>query len=168
MVDAQQVTVPPRRSVTFKVRVQASDCAPSAFMSVVLEARAYLMMNDAQTCFLYTGASNVTLKATKGAEECPPDAIPGSLGAEEMPPGMATATTLLLAPQYTYMQPNTPAQDAVRVQQRAAKASWALSSDVGKDVGVQDVVLQEEASVSSRDAQATIISDPAVTFSVCM
>lgn len=167
MVDAQQVTVPRRRSVTFKVRAQARDCAPQpAFTSIVLKAQAFIM-DGAETCFIYVGASNVTLKATKGAEECPPDAIPGALlGAEELLPGMPTATTLLLAPQDTYVQPNNPAQDAVRVQQRAAKAAWALSSDVGKDVGVKDLVLQEEASVSSGDMQAAMLFDPDVDFSV--
>lgn len=159
--------LPPGKVLTFRVRTKAQNCLPEASNRVIqYAAAAYLIPAgaNAQTCFINAKPSTATIKGFSKNPECPSDAIPGApLGPAEEAAAFETATDLILAPAVVYIQPNTPEQNAVRAQQRAAKAAWQLGSDVGTPDAVDDPLVQSaSASADEVRAASTLTVDYAV------
>lgn len=151
------MTLPPGKTVTFTVRALAQACSPDTKKAVIpFKAQAYLIpaATLTQTCFMHAKPLNATVKATRKSPTCAPGVIPAApVGAAETVPGVTTPVPLSAAPADTYIAPNTPEQDALRAEQRAAKVEWSFSANVGDDAQdpfVQGASVQEsEVEVAS-------------------
>lgn len=154
-----QVTLPARKTVTFKVRSRARNCVPQSDR-LVFQAVAYLIRDLAQDCMLDARPSNVTVvKTSKASEECPA-AFPilglagmDTAGSAASDANMGLLPSLALAPEASFVN-DTQGQDAVRAQLRAERTAWRRSRDVGTD-GAEDPVVQ-----SFGDIQATADLNP--------
>lgn len=158
------MTVPPRKTLTFKIQARVQNCVPEP-NQIEFTATAFLKPSGgAQTCFLDAPPSTVDVTATKRAtEQCPANVIAGApIGAESLAPGVSTSVPLSLAPVDTFIATNNPAQDAVRAQQRAARAAWRADNTPSDAGPVEDPVVQPSSANDAAQATAALTFDYSV------
>lgn len=154
-----QVTLPARKSVTFKIYSRARDCVPASDR-LVFEAVAYLFRDLAQDCFLHARPSNVTAVKTgnKGSDDCPAGVGFAILGLDGFNPiggsDVGLLPSLALAPEAPFAETNTPAQEAVRAELRTGRTAWRRSANVGTD-GAVDPVVQSLGGIQAANTLTT-------------
>lgn len=159
--------MPPGKYVSFKIKARARDCVPEP-TRIEFMATAFLFPPEAApTCFLEANPSNVTIKAIKGAQQCPAGVVFGApFGTASIAMAASTPTTFALAPNETFQATNNAAQDALRQQQREGRAAWRLENGAGESGDVHDPVLQPTDGAQAAAAISSIDYSVCINFSV--